>query len=267
LPVDGLAPLPVTTVVSKQLLPVLRQADDLLSALDADAGRNPDILMISTPQTSAVPALLATKRDRLALSYATQETPRGLRTRSSSSRLYRFDSVALVLAITFSTATGCRACCRRLLPQEGRDRFAMSSTRPSNMGWSSSITPAARSRLKKSRNSQVQRSRHRAIFYDNDVLRSHPASSRQRARDRDHRRQQGLSRSRHLYVEVLGRALPARYWHAFLAGQASHSSRSWSSVRACASPARENRAAAGYISLEAFEKVAKRPRKAAMANI
>ena len=154
---------PVTTVVSKQLLPVFDKPMIYypLSVLMFAGIR--EILLITTPQDQMLfQRLLGDGSDfGLRFSYAAQDHPRGLADAFIVGRDFiGSDAVALVLGDNIFYGHGLpelltKASARRVGPQYS----AMSSTIPISMAWSNLILPAAPSRSRKSRRNRNPTSR------------------------------------------------------------------------------------------------------------
>ena len=261
---------PVTTVVSKQLLPVFDKPMIYYPLSTLMLGGIRDILIISTPQDKPLFQRLLGDGSEIGMrfSYATQETPARAGGRlHRRTRLYRLGlGRACVRRQHFlrprlaRAAIGCVAPARR-----ARRCSAMSSIPPSNMGSLNSTTPDARSR---SRRKPKQPKSNVAVtglyFYDNDVVeiaaRIKP-SARGEIEITDVNNAY-LERG-DLYVEVLGRGFA---WldtgtHASLV-EASHFVQILEQRQGLRIACPEEIALRqGYISLQAFEKAAEKNAK------
>ena len=197
---------PATLAVSKQLAAGLRQADDLLSARRADAGRHPrdpdhfDAASTcrASRRCSATAALTGST-----ISYAEQPEPSGLADAFIVGRDFVGDSpVALILGDNIFYGAGLSRVCRKAAARrKRRDRSSPIRSRiPSATAWSSSTRrPAtALSIEEKPARAQVQLGRHRASISTTtdvvDIAAGLAPSAARRARD--HRRQPRLSRAR-----------------------------------------------------------------------
>src|SRR5882757_3584100 len=134
---------PVTTVVSKQLLPVFDKPMVYYPLSTLMLGGIRDILIISTPQDKALFQRLLGDGSEIGVrfSYATQDTPRGLADAFVVGRDFiGSDPVALVLGDNIFYGHGLpnmlSAASSR---KKGATVFGYVVTRRSNMGWSSSI--------------------------------------------------------------------------------------------------------------------------------
>ena len=141
---------PVTTVVSKQLLPVFDKPMIYypLSVLMFAGIR--DILVITTPQDQVLFQRLLGDGSELGLTFtfAAQETPRGLADAFIIGRNFvGADPVALILGDNVFYGHGLTD---HLLKARSRKRGATPSTPRSAMAWSNSTGKGARSRLRRS---------------------------------------------------------------------------------------------------------------------
>ena len=239
---------PVTTVVSKQLLPVFDKPMiyyPLSTLMLARHPRHSDHLDAAGPAAVPAPARRRQRvRPALFLCDAGNAARAGRRLHrrraTSSARI----AVALVLGDNIFYGHGLpeHAVSARLRATRAPPCSAMSSTRPSNMAWSSSTTPAARSRSKRSRNSRNPTSRSPAYISTTTTSLEIAAGIKPSARGEIeitdvNRRLSGARRS--LSSKCSAAALPGSTpaptprW-----SRPAISSRSWSSARACASPAR-----------------------------
>ena len=146
---------PVTTVVSKQLLPVFDKPMIYypLSVLMFAGIR--DILVITTPQDQVLFQRLLGDGSELGLkfSFAAQETPRGLADAFIVGRNFvGADPVALILGDNVFYGHGLILpiiCSRPAAANAGRPYSATPSTPRSAMAWSNSTAKGARSRSRR----------------------------------------------------------------------------------------------------------------------
>ena len=203
---------PVTTVVSKQLLPVFDKPMIYypLSTLMFAGIR--EILIISTPQDRPLFQRLLGDGSEFGLkfSYAAQEQPRGLADAFIVGREFvGSDRVALILGdniFLWTRASGTADQARSRASGAPRSS-AMSSTRRSNMAWLNSMRMAARARSRRSRQQPKSNVAVTGLyFYDNrviDIAASIKPSARGEIEITDVNRAY-LERGE-LFVEVMGR--------------------------------------------------------------
>ena len=266
---------PVTTVVSKQLLPVFDKPMIYYPLSTLMLGGIRDILVISTPQDKPLFERLLGDGSEIGMrfAYATQETPRGLADAFIVGRDFiGSDSVALVLGDNIFYGHGLPSMLSAAsVRKKGATVFGYVVNTPEQYGVVElDHTGRALSIEEKPKKPKSNVAVTGLYFYDNDVVEiaaSIKPSARGEIEITDVNNAY-LERG-DLYVEVLGRGFA---WldtgtHSSLV-EASHFVQILEQRQGLRIACPEEIALRqGYISLQAFEKAAEKTRKAATANI